>query len=92
MTIIAFEVRDLTLTSKAVIVNELITDHNLDVFGLTETWLIPRTSHKVGGVAKFMIANFELLVMKSTQPTKSLFIATVYRPPGPFTAFLTELN
>ena len=28
-----------SLTSKAVIVNELITDHNLDVNGLTETWL-----------------------------------------------------
>ena len=29
--------------------------------------------------------------MKSMQPTQSLFIATVYRPPGPYTAFLTEL-
>ena len=48
----------------------------------------------------FMIANFnlqkktfstfELLVMKSMQPTQSLFIATVYRPPGPYSAFLTE--
>ena len=28
-----------SLTSKTVIVNELITDHNLDVIGLTETWL-----------------------------------------------------
>ena len=28
-----------SLTSKAV--NELITDHNLDVIGLTETWLKP---------------------------------------------------
>ena len=49
----------------------------------------------------FMIANFnlqkkktfvsfELLVKKSTQPTQSLIIATVYRPPGPYTVFLTE--
>ena len=30
-----------SLTSKAVKVNELITDHNLDVIGLTETWLKP---------------------------------------------------
>ena len=30
-----------SLTSKAVIVNELIPDHNLDVIGLTETWLKP---------------------------------------------------
>ena len=28
--------------------------------------------------------------MKSMQPTQSLFIATIYRPPGPYTAFLTE--
>ncbi|CDQ69095.1 unnamed protein product [Oncorhynchus mykiss] len=34
--------------------------------------------------------SFELLVMKSMQPTQSLFIATVYRPPGPYTAFLIE--
>ena len=30
-----------SLTSKAVTVNELIPDHNLDVIGLTETWLKP---------------------------------------------------
>ena len=30
-----------SLTSKAVTVNELITDHNIDVIGLTETWLKP---------------------------------------------------
>ena len=30
-----------SLTSKAVIVNYLITDHNLDLIGLTETWLKP---------------------------------------------------
>jgi hypothetical protein len=34
--------------------------------------------------------SFELLVMKS-MPTQSLFfIATVYRPPDPYTAFLME--
>ena len=26
------------------------------------------------------------------QPTQSLFIATVYRPPGPYTAFLIEFT
>ena len=63
---------------------------------------IPRASRKGGGVAniydsKFQFTkntptflSFELLVMKSMQPTQSLFIATVYRPPGPYTAFLTE--
>jgi hypothetical protein len=34
--------------------------------------------------------SFELLVIKSMQPTQSLFIATVHRPPGPYTAFLIE--
>ena len=36
-------------------------------------------------------SSFELLVMKSMQPTQSLFIATVYRPLGPYTTLLTEL-
>ena len=35
-------------------------------------------------------SSFELLVVKSMQPTQSLFIATVYRPPGSYTAFLIE--
>ena len=30
-----------SLTSKAVMVNELLTNHNLNVIGLTETWLKP---------------------------------------------------
>ena len=63
---------------------------------------IPRASRKGGGVAniynsifqftfkKMMFSSFELLVMKSMQPTQSLFIATVYRHPGLQTAFLIE--
>ena len=56
---------------------------------------IAHASCKGGGVAniyeiKFEFSSFELLVMKSMQPTQSLFITTVYRPPGPYTAFLTE--
>jgi hypothetical protein len=39
LKIVLLKVR--SLTSKAVIVNELITDHKLDVIGLTETWLKP---------------------------------------------------
>ena len=35
-------------------------------------------------------SSFKLLVMKSMQPTQSLFITTVYRPPGPYTAFVIE--
>ena len=37
-----------------------------------------------------MFSSFELVVMKSMQPTQSLFIAAVYRPPGPYTKFHTE--
>ena len=62
---------------------------------------IPRASRKGGGAAniydskfqftkKNQFSSFELLVMKSMQPTQSLFIATVYRPPGQYTAFLIE--
>ena len=41
---------------------------------------------------KLKFLSFDLLFMKSMQPTQSLFIATVYRPPGPCTAFLTEFQ
>ena len=44
-----------------------------------------KTSLKTTG-----FSSFELLVMKSMQPTQLLFIAKVNRPPGPYTAFLTE--
>ena len=50
------------------------------------------TSHlKIGLLnVRSLTSFFELLVMKSMQPNQSLFIATVYRPTGPYTAFLTE--
>jgi hypothetical protein len=37
-----------------------------------------------------MFSSFELLAMKSMQPIQSLSIATVYRPPRSYKAFLTE--
>ena len=87
-----------SLTSKAVIVNELITDHNIDVPGQNETWFKPdeftvlsesspgytsdcilRASLKVANIyeskftnlqqQKMTFSSFELLVMKSMQPT-----------------------
>ena len=39
---------------------------------------------------KTVFSSFELLVMKSMQPTQSLCIATVYRAPAPYTSFHTE--
>ena len=36
-----------SLTSKAVVVNELFPDHNLDVIGLTETCLKPDESNQI---------------------------------------------
>jgi hypothetical protein len=57
------------LTSKAVIVNELITDHNLDMLGQTETWLnllvtlvtiSPAHPAKAEVLLTFTIANFNL--------------------------------
>jgi hypothetical protein len=56
---------------------------------------IPHASRKGRGVATFFESKcqfifkkkcffiFEDLVMKSMQPTQSLFVATEYRPPGP---------
>ena len=39
---------------------------------------------------KMTFWSFERLVMKSMPPTQSRFMATVYRPPGPYIEFLTE--
>jgi hypothetical protein len=43
-----------------------------------------------GGKKMTASLTFEVLVMKSMQTSQLLFIATVYRPPVPYTAFLTE--
>ena len=64
---------------------------------------ILHSSRRGGGVAKISVSkfqqktkttvysSFEFVVVKSMQPTQSLFIANVYRPPGPYSAFLTEI-
>ena len=64
---------------------------------------IPRASRKGGGVAniydsKYKLTlkhitefhSFEVLLMKVNQADKSFYIATIYRPPGPYTLFLNE--
>ena len=110
-------------------VNDLISDHHIDLLSLTETWLsideyvsinestppshlnahIPRDTGRGGGVAailnsglqvntrpKAAFSSFESLVLiisnpawKSSQP---VLFAIVYRPPGPYSDFLTEFS
>ncbi len=118
-----------SLTPKAVIVNEMITDNSFDVLCLTETWL--KTNHyfglnestppsycykheshqtgRGGGDATiysdilnvtqktgYMFDSFEILMLnvklsdKQNKSVLSLALATVYRPPGPYTDFLKE--
>ncbi len=118
-----------SLTPKAVIVNEIITDNSFDVLCLTETWLKtndyfglnestppsycykhePRETGRGGGVATiysdilnvtqktgYRFDSFEILMLNVTLSDKqnksvlSLALATVYRPPGPYTDFLKE--
>jgi hypothetical protein len=73
-----------SLTSKVVTVNEVIADHNLDVIGLTETWLKPDEFTVLNEASPFTtkkmtaFSSFELLVTTSMQPTQPLFIATVF--------------
>ncbi len=116
-----------SLTPKAVIVNEIITDNSFDVLCLTETWLKtndyfglndstppsycykhePRQTGRGGGVATiysdilnvtqktgYRFDSFEILMLnvklsdKQNKSVLSLALATVYRPPGPYTDFL----
>ncbi len=118
-----------SLTPKAVIVNEIITDNSFDVLCLTETWLKtndyfglnestppsycykhePRQTGRGGGVATiysdilnvtqktgYRFDSFEILMLnvklsdKQNKSVLSLALATVYRPPGPYTDFLKE--
>ncbi len=118
-----------SLTPKAVIVNEIITDNSFDVLCLTETWLKtndyfglnestppsycykhePRETGRGGGVATiysdilnvtqktgYRFDSFKILMLnvklsdKQNKSVLSLALATVYRPPGPYTDFLKE--
>ena len=115
-----------SLTPKAALVNELITDHQFDILCLTETWLkpnefvalneatppsyfnsqVPHSTGRGGGIAAvhssklytlksgFNFNSFELLVLNFAHPDKTavqLFtLVIVYRPPGPYTTFLSE--
>ncbi len=118
-----------SLTPKAVIVNEMITDNRFDVLCLTETWLKPnyyiglndstppsycykqepRQTGRGGGVAAiysdilnvtqktgYRFNSFKILLLNVTlsymqnKSVLSLALATVYRPPGPYTDFLKE--
>ncbi len=118
-----------SLTPKAFIVNEIITDNSFDVLCLTETWLKtndyfglnestppsycykhePRQTGRGGGVATiysdilnvtqktgYRFNSFKILMLnvklsdKQNKSILSLALATVYRPPRPYTHFLKE--
>ncbi|XP_061757363.1 uncharacterized protein LOC133553315, partial [Nerophis ophidion] len=113
-----------SLSPKTLLVNEVIRDNNLNVIGLSETWLKPddffaineasppnytnahiaRHLKRGGGVALIYNENFnfspnlnnkyksfEVLSMKSATPLP-LCLAVIYRPPGPYSDFISEFS
>ncbi|XP_061896832.1 uncharacterized protein LOC133645918 [Entelurus aequoreus] len=113
-----------SLSPKALLVNEVIRDNNLNVIGLSETWLKPdeffalneasppnytnahvaRPLKRGGGVALIYNENFnltpnlnnkyksfEVLTMRSVTPLP-LDLAVIYRPPGPYSDFISEFS
>lgn len=118
-----FNVR--SLTNKALLMNELICDANLDILCLTETWqppndfsqlnqatppgfsylCMPRATGRGGGVAILFRSDlnpkpvtvpqpssFECLSVKLSGTSQPLILITIYRPPKPCSAFLSDLS
>lgn len=58
-----------SLSSKVVLVNEIISDYNIDLFHLTETWLVIKNMLAINPKAKLNYKSFESFVLSFSHQT-----------------------
>ncbi len=81
-------------STKALFVNYMITDHNLDVLCLTETWLKPDDYITLNDYNLFGVMVLHITLPRETSVNAkfpvTFILATVYRPPRHHTEFIKE--
>ncbi|KAK0131362.1 hypothetical protein N1851_033943 [Merluccius polli] len=84
-----------SLSTKALLVQDLIFENKLDILGLYESWLKPDVYLPLNAATppNYVLAFCSLVPIKQTKSiADSFFLAIVYQPPGPYSLFVEEFS